>query len=766
MKKTFNFFCFLVCLTLTGRAQIPAGSNGTYTSISPVDNQKRAIPGIGVDQMITFNVKEIFHRKPIDSTGIDATFVYSQSNPDGELSYTGEPNPNFYNSIIIVKVYSFDRLKPGGKGPLIWGIYSTQTTSANIFKQAGWTTGRKVNGVLKPFSSNKIRFGIQSDSTYYQLNTPNCVPSKKQGWLAKAGTGYTQDCIYRKGNISIQPVIVEVTVKNATLRAIKFPRNTIVSAQYFPIENPPANSIVFVKGTNYEINTLTEGLQFGHFENRDSNFAPRFTLSDVNPSYLGAQFTGIYGSENSTNAYLKVNQVPNQEILVAYETGQTLTAGLLGSTGFTPTKVMDNAFSISDDFSGSNIIFSIWRVTSSVPMIYKFNSGLPGPFIIANAFDVNFRQNPSLPLAKRKLFNRGQFLNDVLVCAHRGLWNKTGQPGNGTNLPQQLNGIAENSIDAYQAALNNPDVDWIEFDARRTSDGVMVAFHDDYLWRVTNKFDDRECIPINEVNQRDRLYVDSQPTWKKKISQYTWAEIQNLQLRDYLGCKVKSNNGTGSYVNPLRLIDALQWARDKNTALSIDFKDGLYYLDELLKLVLINDLEGQVLFSVYAKDFSLAQYQTEYGMTFLRQIPLKPTFYEPTDIVGVSQYGGDLPQRLAEYVKAADSGYTISAITINVNNDKEPTLTSLIRQSNPPAYPADKIWYVSHYLEPYMVSIYDNLRVAATADCDPTQHPGVMSCVNLFWRGDFDWLLNNGTNGIFSDNPEPLIAFLKAKGKK
>lgn len=344
------------------------------------------------------------------------------------------------------------------------------------------------------------------------------------------------------------------------------------------------------------------------------------------------------------------------------------------------------------------------------------------------------------------------------MCAHRGLWGQTGSHRN-----PDYAGIAENTIAAYEKAIDNPYIDWIEFDARRTSDGVFVAWHDPDVWRITNKFDDSECIPIDSVNLRDRLYLDQHRTWRKQVKEYTWNEMKDLHLRDYLGCKVKDEQG--NYVHPLKLEDAFQWVKDqaaqgKYTALSIDYKDGLNYLDDLYRLILEYDLEGQVLFSVYARDYALADYQAEYGKSFLKQLPLKPTFYEPTE---PSQYGGSLSNRFNEYLNTRNSGHTLAAVTLNVNSNRDHQLINLVR-SNP--FPTDSIWYISHYLEPYMVSIYDNLRITTSVDCDPNQHTKTEACANLFWRADFDWLLNNGTNGIFSDNPEPLIEYLIAKGKK
>lgn len=797
MKSTvYYLFIFMIML---GHSYLPAqiptnqiSGTQTFTSVSNIDASGDFISDLSVYDMLQASIRRIYATETSQELGIDATFSSSNTNPT--LPLTNEPNAASFSSVIIVKVYGYDETQVGGKGNVIFGMYSTETSSVNQFKAAGWTIKSNDQSYWKKFfsesfTSTNIREGAMI-AKLYSTEDPDCqLPedgSGFYGWLAKnvfsvfsrrnEDTGKKEinyNCFLSKGKEIFQPVIVEVTVKNATLRQIAIPGLGRISAAYFPIQTPAATDIVEVKGSNYEVNILKSGLNFGHNINTTTS-PPRFSVQVNNALYNGAKFTGLYGSttqingvsSSSSDGYLKINVKAGQKLTIALENGMTLSSDF----GSTRTLETSNALSIKDFGNSSSVKnFDIWEVSAQgSARTIKFPFNASGPFVIAHAFDVGFKQNMAMPANKRKLFNRADHLEEVIVCAHRGLWNKVG-----SHNPVNYAGIAENTIDAYEAALANSDVDWMEFDGRRTKDGVFVSWHDEDVYRITNMYDDRECISIEDVNERDRVWVQAEDpdrtSWRKQIRDYSWSELQNLHLRDYLGCKVKTNSGSGSYVNPLKLEDAFQWVKDKagqnkHTALSIDFKDGLNYLHELYRLILEKDLEGQVLFSLYAREYSLEDYQNEYGISFLRQLPLKPTFYEPTnpDV----QYGGDLPKRLKDYVVANDNGHFIAALTINVNNDQEPTLTNLLRQTDPPAFPVNEIWYVSHYLDPYLVSIYDNLRITSPVDCDPSQHPSLQNCVNLFWRADFDWLLNNGTNGIFSDNPAPLIEFLKAKGKK
>jgi len=805
MKSTvYYLFIFMVMLGHSYLlAQIPTNQisgTQTFTSVSNIDASGDFISDLSVYDMLQASVNKIYGtKKGSQELGIDATFSPSYTNPPPTSPLTNEPRAADFASVVIVKVYGYDETQVGGKGNVIFGMYSTETSSVNQFKAAGWTIKKNSSSYWEKilsgeFTSTDIREGAII-AKLYSTEDPDCqLPEGKPGlygWLGKNVFSYfsirnnttgrreiNYNCFLSRGKEIFQPVVVEVTVKNAQLRQIAIPGLGRISAAYFPIQAPIDNDIVEVKGSNYEVNILKDRLSFGHNISTTTRLQPRFTVGVHNARYNGAKFTGLYGSttqingvsSSSSEGYLKINVKAGQKLTIALESGMLLSSDF----GGTRTLFDNNALTIMDHKSSKAKVFDIWEVSAEgSARTIKFPFNMSGPFIIAHAFDVGFKQNTNMPVDRRKLFNREDWPNEVIVSAHRGIWNIVGHPGNGSDIQPQLTGVAENTIQAYELAINDPNIDWIEFDARRTKDGVFLCWHDETIYRITNKCDTRDCIPLEDVNERDRVWRQqyaSSSCWNKKVKDWYWSELEDLHLRDYLGCKVTDENG--AFVKPLKLEDGFQWVNDKAndanapkyTALSIDFKDGLNYLHELYRLVLEHDLEGQVLFSVYARDFSAEDYQNEYGTTFLRQLPLKPTFYEPTN--SEAQYGGDLSKRLSEYVGLMDRGHTLSAVTINVNNSSEPVLNELINRTNPPAFPADKIWYVSHYLEPFMVDIFDDQRMTTTADCDPALHTTLETCANLFWRADFDWLLNNGTNAIFSDNPKSLIDYLIAKGKK
>lgn len=98
-------------------------------------------------------------------------------------------------------------------------------------------------------------------------------------------------------------------------------------------------------------------------------------------------------------------------------------------------------------------------------------------------------------------------------------------------------GLPENSISAFKAVLKKT-LAIFEIDPRYTKDSVAVMVHDPLLERTT--------------------------TGKGKVSDYTWAELKKLRLKDAQG------NITKYRINTLE--EVIKWAKGK-TILNLDKKD-------------------------------------------------------------------------------------------------------------------------------------------------------------------------------------------------
>lgn len=118
-----------------------------------------------------------------------------------------------------------------------------------------------------------------------------------------------------------------------------------------------------------------------------------------------------------------------------------------------------------------------------------------------------------------------------IVSGHRG--------GKEDNLP-------ENSIAAFENTLKYTP-SFFEIDPRLTKDSVIILMHDATLERTT--------------------------TGKGKVSDYTWAELQELNLKD-------ADGNVTSHRIPT-LAEAIDWARGK-TILSLDYKGVPYSMTAAL----------------------------------------------------------------------------------------------------------------------------------------------------------------------------------------
>ena len=113
--------------------------------------------------------------------------------------------------------------------------------------------------------------------------------------------------------------------------------------------------------------------------------------------------------------------------------------------------------------------------------------------------------------------------NDImLIAGHRG---------------GVLKGFPENSVPAFEEVLKHTPA-FFEVDPRLTKDSVIVLMHDATLDRTT--------------------------TGKGKLSDYTFAELQDIRLKDGLG-------NVTEYAIPT-LSEVIKWARGK-TILNLDHKD-------------------------------------------------------------------------------------------------------------------------------------------------------------------------------------------------
>lgn len=136
--------------------------------------------------------------------------------------------------------------------------------------------------------------------------------------------------------------------------------------------------------------------------------------------------------------------------------------------------------------------------------------------------------------------------NSIIVSGHRGGKEK---------------GFPENSIEGFENVLSKMPA-FFEIDPRMTKDGVIVLMHDETLDRTT--------------------------TGKGKLANYTWAELQDVRLKDSEG------NVTSSKI-PL-LEDVIKWSKGK-TVINLDKKD--VPMERIVELIKKHKAENHVMLTIH-----------------------------------------------------------------------------------------------------------------------------------------------------------------------
>lgn len=134
-------------------------------------------------------------------------------------------------------------------------------------------------------------------------------------------------------------------------------------------------------------------------------------------------------------------------------------------------------------------------------------------------------------------------------------------------------GLPENSIASMQKVLEHTPA-FFEIDPRMTKDSVVILMHDATLDRTTNG--------------------------TGKVSDYTWAELQQLRLKDRHG------NLTGHRIPTLA--ETIEWAKGK-TVLNLDRKD--VPLEITAKIIQDHDAHAFVMVTIHSPDqarFYLSQH--------------------------------------------------------------------------------------------------------------------------------------------------------------
>lgn len=170
-------------------------------------------------------------------------------------------------------------------------------------------------------------------------------------------------------------------------------------------------------------------------------------------------------------------------------------------------------------------------------------------FYLSSLYPVFSQNNNYLSFEnKKELQSFFEFKNDdsIILSGHRGGREK---------------GFPENSIEGFENVLSKISA-FFEIDPRLTKDGVIVLMHDETLDRTT--------------------------TGTGRLADYTWAELQDVRLKD-------SEGNITPYKIPL-LEDVIKWSKGK-TIINLDKKD--VPMERIVELIKKHKAENHVMLTVH-----------------------------------------------------------------------------------------------------------------------------------------------------------------------
>lgn len=434
---------------------------------------------------------------------------------------------------------------------------------------------------------------------------------------------------------------------------------------------------------------------------------------------------------------------------------------------------------IYGDWLSTNVSVSFMALDQKIAKERKETPGpvcsMPRPVILELALtgspDIKGIKFPGFPLAPVEMYQNVvdfrkileavkkplDYPDYVIVAAHRGYWKD----------------YPENSYPAYDLAVA-VGADMVELDTRITKDGVLVAFHDECLDRIT--------------------------TGSGKLKDYTWEQVKQFKLRDRFG------NPTGMRI--VSIEEALLYL--KNRALvNLDIKERVTKTEDLLTPTFRKALEIAQTTGTLGQLVVKGKMYTDEMQDLLDGLDLKLSDFIYTPVVfGWDTEGGDaklLNRFVMDWLQSSISGIEL---TYKVGYD--PILQFIpkainrgIRSGVYTFWPEDengviaedninnkdnycKYNYRQYYFweENAWGDVPNYAAVSGGSSGDPISPDdrdyggGSYDYVNYRskkvakpdfmndGRGDWDWLFEQGADFVITDRPELMIEYLKVLGKR
>lgn len=343
-----------------------------------------------------------------------------------------------------------------------------------------------------------------------------------------------------------------------------------------------------------------------------------------------------------------------------------------------------------------------------------------------------------------RLVDSRKYPDYIAVSAHRGYWEEPMVP--------------EHSKKAFDLAIEFG-TDVLEFDVRMTQDGVVVAFHDPCMNRLTDFVSTH--IDINEE--------DSQ------IANLTWDQIKTANLKDRFGIPV-----IGEHI--MTIEEALNYVKGR-VMIGFDIKAAGDVYKEILKKSLTiakeNGTLNQLIIKGKLTSSELLQLTDEVGVSTNDFIYTPVVFgWDTPDLQGVFNDLKPIADLKAwELVYKVNYDPLLEEMPWFINNGKRVGQYSFWPESIEGA--SFMITETCEILDfPYN---FLNQHAAKGAEGDPgglllleTNDNNSYAPSGSFGyvetandgRSDWDWLISKGANYIISDRSKMIVEYLETAGKR
>lgn len=609
-------------------------------------------------------------------------------------------------SSVILKVYSYAYDRLDGKGELIYGCSNTR--GGDDFVEESWSIAKwqyftYVKPGFKPISPPGNRKSTDyANAVQFYSRVFDDVCKKLGG-----------DCPKFRQFYPLLPVTIELTITNAVVKKIKIPGIGEINADTLAAQK--------LKGARLKIDNAKINLEFSDQKiiSVAEDKTEYYKMAWLRKSQSGTIMQAIVPATGYIHLAATSKEVIEKALINNnYTNNNGRNKGLKDEIA--PIFITQKGETRTNYFS-----YSIYRRPGEKLLLRVTNQG---PFVMG----INpVIQGVSENNVNRSLLHKPAY--GTLVCAHRGYWE-------GVNVP-------ENNPLAFKPAIDMQ-ADMIELDVKLTKDKVLVLFHDDPLFRLTNYDSKAWHDPKNQIGNLN--YSDCNNIGG------ACNPLKSALLKDRFGNVVPNSR-------MLTLEEAFRWFKDL-----ID--NGVKVIVALDKITKQSDMAYDIALKTGMEDYLLfkgpdkpgaytpAELDKRFG-SLMQQIIYTPYVFEERPELRAAFNEWDRREKENFWVVP---GYEMQMKTDSVHAPPFRKAGNIIMKELIDSRRLTK-WIGITHLFPTSIDGVDLKKLYDGCSIADLQNPEkAASCSNFDWRTDMDFDVNYVRADYFiTDRPDVTIKYLR-----